>query len=276
MKNRLLFIISLSVSIRFVYAQIKVDTVFVNESGITMLFPKNVSVAVVNADKDFSCTKEGKQVIIKAKKVSKRISPMSVVYGDDVFFISIVKYKENPDSLIHDFRESVIATKNEKINKDSEKLEAERQKELIKRKMDEMLFEKKELTTIGDIKGNIIFKLSNIKIDDEYVYFRFNLKNGSNMDFNIDYVRFQALEKVKSSDNDSDENQMGDEDIVPYISSPIGVVGKRKDEYLLYAIPVFGLGDRGGYKVTLKEKKGNRAIRLIIKAKDIDKAERFK
>jgi len=111
-----------------------------------------------------------------------------------------------------------------------------------------------------------------MRIDDNYCYLMFNLKNDSPIAFKIDYFRFQAVDKVSNDESKIDKE---DEDIKPIIFNDIESVQPKSSVRLLYAIPLYGIGQKGGYKVIIKEKKGNRKPILIIKSKIISNAKQI-
>lgn len=249
----------------------EIDTIYVNQSGITMIFPKEVIMGVVGLPTDYSIDTKGSLVKFNAKKEKTRLTSLTIEYGDngDVF-TTILKYRENVENLVYNFKKQASVVDPLKEEKRREQMALDDEKLRVRKLLDELLDKKDEIKTLGVKEGSIVFNLSAVRLDNNYTYFMFLLDNQSKFDFKLDYIRFQALDKVKQDESLTDNK---DTDIKVFVNSEIEFVKRGTKEYLLYAIPTFGTSSKGGYKITLKEKTGNRKPVLIVKSKFLDSAK---
>lgn len=271
LRSCLIFLLSFFVEVVSYSQVVDVDTVYVNESGVTFIFPSDVSLAITNLAKDYFVESKGSIVKINAKNRFTRTTILTVQYGDsEDIFTTVICYRAFVDKMLFNFKKS-----NKKINvvdenKIRDQMVVDSEKLRVKMNLDNLLDYKDEIQTVGTKIGNIVFNLSSLRIDAKYIYFMFLLSNQTNLDFNIDYVRFQAVDKFRYDESYTDNN---DSELVPFVSTGVDVVKRNSSDYITYCIPVFGVSSKGGYKVTLKEKAGNRKPVIIIRSKIIETAK---
>lgn len=255
------------------------DTVYVNENGVFIKFPTAVDLVSFGMDGEFKGTFKDKTVrltpIAKEDKSRPVTVPLFIQYGGEEgnTLTKYVSYKKNVPTAFIDLTKDPdvnISAEEKKRREEAERLKKENER--VKKRLDEIIPIPEEIRTVGIKQGNLFFAFTNIRIDDSYSYLKFYVQNNSNIPFRIDYVRFQNLDKIgaKSSDVSIDNK---DSDIDPFIFSDLSEIPKQQKQYLTYALPLTGSSDKGGYKVTLKEKGGNRLLQITIPAKYIDKAK---
>lgn len=114
---------------------------------------------------------------------------------------------------------------------------------------------------IGYIKG--------IYTNNNKIYFLFELKNTSNIDYEIDGAFFNTAPIKKKEENIELEEKVFN----PIWDNKVEVLKKKSWTRLVFAFDKFTLNNNKVLNFNLREKEGEREINLIIKPANIIKAE---
>lgn len=108
--------------------------------------------------------------------------------------------------------------------------------------------------TIIDRKFGISFQLIGLFIKEDVMYFRIKLENRSNINYDVDQLRFFIRDRKKSKRTATQEVE-----IVPlHINNMVITVAGQSEHTLVYALPKFTIPDKKHLVVQLMEKNGGR------------------
>jgi conjugative transposon TraN protein len=115
---------------------------------------------------------------------------------------------------------------------------------------------------------DIKLQLRTIHTTSNWLIFGFSLSNTSNINYDIDFVRFYIHDKkpVKRS-------SIQEQEIQPlYIDHLTTIAGQQRDRFVII-VPKFTIPDKKEFLIELFEKNGGRHLTLRIKNKHLLKAK---
>lgn len=204
-------------------------------------------------------------LFVKADKENFTETNLSVITADGKFYSFLLDYSSNPpklnisftkDTLLHETAPSLLTGTNEAtLHLLSEKI----------------AIDKRRIHDFKDSKYKIQFRLSGIYISNDIIYFKIELQNHSNINYEIEMLRFFIRDQIKSKRTASQEIE-----IQPiYKLGDISIVKEQSKKTLVYALPKFTIPDRKYLSIQLMEKNGSRHLHLnmlnrsLVKAKSI-------
>lgn len=127
----------------------------------------------------------------------------------------------------------------------------------------------RNIRLIGKSKYKITLSLRNIFIKDDVIFFHLNMKNQSNINYDVDFLRFYIQDKAKLKRTASQEVDM----------LPLFTYGDNKtirgnsQQDVVFALHKFTIPDAKYLAVEMYEQNGGRNIDLKVKNKSIIKAK---
>ena len=121
---------------------------------------------------------------------------------------------------------------------------------------------------IKDKKFGIGFMIDGLFVREDVMYFRIKLKNKSNINYDIDQLRFFVRDQKKSKRTATQEIEINP----LHIDNVVEMIGHQSEESTVYAFPKFTIPEKKYLAVQLMEKNGGRNLELHIKNKTIVKA----
>lgn len=125
---------------------------------------------------------------------------------------------------------------------------------------------------INESKHKIALSLNGIFIRDNVIFYHFRIRNSSNINYDIDFLRFYVQDRAKVKRTASQEVDMkpvyvyGDDQQVP----------ANTTEDIVYALEKFTIPDAKRLRIEMFEKNGGRNLELSIRNKTIVKAKLIK
>ncbi len=120
-------------------------------------------------------------------------------------------------------------------------------------------------------KYKIKFSLEGIYIDGDDIFYHLRIKNKSNLNFDIQSLRFFIHDKQKMKRTASQENEL---EPVYILNQPVKVLGNSSAQ-AVYALQKFTIPDAKVLDIELFEKNGGRNLKLRIGNQAIVKAEKL-
>jgi conjugative transposon TraN protein len=114
--------------------------------------------------------------------------------------------------------------------------------------------------------------LKGIYIREDVLYLQFEIENSSNINFDVDQLRFMVRDKKKSKRTSSQELELQP----VHIYGNIIQVPSLSEHSLTVAIPKLTMADKKYLSVQLMEKNGGRHLDLKISNKILMRAERVR
>ena len=120
--------------------------------------------------------------------------------------------------------------------------------------------EKKKVHGIKDKKYGMRFRLDGLFIRDNVMYYRIKMENRSNINYDIDQLRFFVRDRKKAKRTATQEIE-----IKPlYVQNNIPMVRGQSQHIFVVALPKFTIPDQKYFAVQLMEKNGGRHLELDV------------
>src|SRR6185437_6824616 len=128
--------------------------------------------------------------------------------------------------------------------------------------------QKKSIRGVKDAKYEMLLRLKGIYIENDILYYHLELKNYSNIPYDIELLRFFIKDKKQAKRTASQEL----EQTPLYVYGNTGTVPGQSKLSIVVALPVFTIPDQKLLYIQLMENNGGRNLSLEIKNRDIIKA----
>jgi hypothetical protein len=251
---------------------IAVDTIYANTQRNTIImFDQAISVSMMDlGTKDYAgAIRNENTVLLKAQKINAEPTSIFIRYGDKFYAGTIAYSPILPNDGIVDFRNVQVLPEAvnpaRAITPESDPIE----KQVVDRRIGILEgMSKDRIKTVATLesKEKLTLKLSDIMQDDNYLYVKLGVFNGSKIDYHLDMVEFMYV-------NRSNEKEYKREKIVS--SNHIQTVSNKDNENLIYCLPKFNISSKWELEVTVREKEGVRKIIVSIPYNEILKAPKF-
>lgn len=246
------------------------DTVYVSHKATTyLLFPQEVDMLDISLQDEYYAKIEGKNVFIRAKNDNAPQTNFLIKYGDS-YLIGILSYANSPRQYLYDLRKEKSGAEQittHTLSTDTADIGA------IKQRLQQLQDLKSNSLLQSSTKDKIRFSLSGVYIDKQATYLKLTLHNQSSMDYTIDYIGFELIEKKGRRFSSNNRN------IQP--RAPLAALAAQKlpanqKTTLVYALQSYAMRSKSKLLITLRETAGARVLRLSIPARLIAKARRLK
>ena len=188
-------------------------------------------------------------LFLKANRKGFPVTNLSVYTSDGKLYSFLVQYKENPDTLNLLFQKNeksaeTVSDSNNDAKLDSDAHEILQQSTFLHRKTNEQ-----EMKLI----------LRGIFIKDHLMWFRIEIKNHSEIDYQTEYVRFSVRDKHTGKRTAVQENEK-----IPEWQSPNDLIPGQKSKTIVYAFQAFTIDKHKKLLIDISEKNGCRILSLKI------------
>jgi conjugative transposon TraN protein len=222
-----------------------------------IIFPSKISYYDIGNEEAITAENTISNNILKIRSLTPKILPTSL-------FVVTEDKKNYEFDLKTDTTESSDFTYN--LGHDNKALFDNATNDLLLKKISEKcLKEKRHETSVGEKKNGIICYLTNININNDILYFTFQIINTSNIKMNIDYIRCFIQDNKKL--NNSPQQEV---DIHPLLTYNFQEeIGSERENTFVMALPKFTIPDGKKFYVQIYEKDGGRHLSFTIKNKHI-------
>ena len=125
---------------------------------------------------------------------------------------------------------------------------------------DAVTVEKKKVHGINDKKYGMKFRLNGLYIHDNVMYYRIKMENQSNINYDIDQLRFFISDRKKAKRTATQEIE-----IKPlYVENDTLTVEGHSEDIFVFALPKFTIPDQKYLAIQLMEKNGGRHLELDV------------
>ena len=129
--------------------------------------------------------------------------------------------------------------------------------------------QKKSIRGVKDAKYEMLLRLKGIYIENDILYYQLELKNYSNIPYDIELLHFFIKDKKQAKRTASQEL----EQTPLYVYGNTGTVPGQSKISIVVALPVFTIPDQKLLYIQLMENNGGRNLSLEIKNRDIIQAD---
>ena len=131
---------------------------------------------------------------------------------------------------------------------------------------------KRGIRFIGESKHKIALSLNGIYIRDNTIFYHFRIRNSSNINYDIDFLRFYVQDKAKVKRTASQEVDMKP----VYVYGDDQQIAANTVQDIVYALEKFTIPDAKPLHIEVFEKNGGRNLELSIRNKTIVNAKLIK
>lgn len=257
----LLIIHSLNMS-----SQKPLDTIYANEhKNVAMFFPETIRQGVTGAEHFvFTYNRETEQYFGLLQATPGEESNLLAITKDGYIYSYVLKYKEDLTKL------NYFISENESIGNEKPEIKVEEntapkkpksvRSEYFQKFSEYLLKSKKESLAVEREKG-LKLTLEKMVYNASEVYLVFEIKNRSNIDFEIDYLK---VYRVNGNKKRKASYQKLEIEVVQSHSIP-NQVKNGKAARFVYVFPKFVLGENEKLMLELKELNGDRKLELFVK-----------
>ena len=196
-------------------------------------------------------------------------------------YMFILKYNENPSEFFYSFSESESLTANKIVksvvkqkqngNNTISTIDEKNVDDKIKINAKKSFDESRQIDGIGSYFKKMIFDLSAIWVDEEHIYFALDVQNQSQIDYNIDFVKFVVRNKKKALKTAAIQEETIPTEYI-YEKNAHLISGQSKEK-LVYAFQKFTIHPSKLLHVELWEKGGDRKVEFTLNANELLKAK---
>lgn len=202
-------------------------------------------------------------LLVKAGRENFTETNLSVITSDGKLYSFILNYSSNPSLL------NISFTKDTALEETVPLLQSENNEAQLQLTSERIANKKRMLPAIHDYKYKIDFRLNGIYIKGDVVFYQLEIKNHSNINYNIDMLRFDIIDEKKSKRTASQEIEMQPF----YVYGDTSVIKGQSKNILVFALPKFTIPNKKYLSIQLMEKNGGRHLSLRINNRTIVKAK---
>jgi conjugative transposon TraN protein len=232
----------------------------------SIVFPTTIT-SVDRGSRDLLAQKArgvGNVLQVKAARASFPETNLTVITSDGVIHQFGVTFTKQPSTLIVLVGDSSLEEVKPKLIFQSDVTEFE-----MKRITSSIIQSKRGVRFITDSNHKISMSLRNIFIKDDIIFYHFRIRNNSNINYDVDFLRFYIRDKTKVKRTASQ-----DVDVVPvYTYGDDDVMAANSETDIVYALNKFTIPDAKYLAVEMFERNGGRHINLRINNRTIVNAQ---
>ncbi len=229
-----------------------------------IIFPYSIiSVDIGSRDVLAQKAKGAENILqIKAAKENFSQTNISVITGDGTLTSFLVDYAEQPAVLNLSF--AIEEKKNSNCILSGTFNEAEVQKYANLASVS-----KEKISSVKDKRFGIRVKLNGLFIHDNIMYLRISIANETNINYDIDQLRFYIRDQKKAKRTATQEIEINP----LYVKGDTAVIVGQTERVFVYAVPKFTIPDKKYLVIELMEKNGGRHLKIKVRNKTIIKAK---
>lgn len=241
-----------------------------------VIFPSEIVYVDLGDENLVAGLADGAKNVLRVKSAVKSFKSetnLTVITDDGCFFTFNVKFAKEPlllniemTDFIHD-GEAVNRPNNaqeiylERLGQESPMLVKLIMKSIYKQ-------DRREIKHIGSKRFGVQFILKSIYTNNGLLYFHTELKNTSNIAFDIDYISFKIVDKKEVKRTAMQEQVLEPLRAQNYVT----VVSGKKSERTVFALEKFTIPDDKQLVIEVAEKEGGRNQSFVVENGDIVRA----
>lgn len=192
---------------------------------------------------------------VKAGKVNFEETNLTVITADGKLYSYVLDYVNSPSSLNIQF-----AATND-LNPEATFSRGASNEAMIQANAEKVAGKKRTLYAITDKKYGIKLSLNGLFVQNDVMYYQVKIENNSNINYDIDQLRFYIRDQQKSKRTATQELE-----IKPlYIRNKTKTILGQSEQVLVFALQKFTSPDKKLLTIQLMEKDGGRHLHLSVK-----------
>lgn len=242
---------------------------------VHIIFPAAIRYVDLGSADLLAAKADGAENVLRVKAALRDFSTesnLAVITEDGSYYTFNVKYADEPVKLSIEMTDFIHD--GEAVNRPNNTMEIYMKElsesPLLVRLIMKSIYkdDKREIKHIGSKRFGLQYTLKGIYTHNGLLYFHMQLKNSSNVPFDVDYITFKIVDK-KVAKRTAIQEQV----IMPLRAhNNLTLIGGKKTERAVFTLPKFTIPDDKQLVIELNEKEGGRHQSFIdlIRAKVIN------
>jgi len=244
---------------------------------VHIIFPSAIRYVDLGSAYLLAAKADGTENVLRVKAALRdfsRESNLAVITEDGAYYSFNVKYADEPVKLsieMNDFIHDGEATNSPNNALDIYMHELGQESPLLVKLIMKSIYKNndREIKHIGSKRFGIQYLLKGIYSHNGLLYFHLQLKNSSNVPFDVDYITFKIVDK-KVAKRTAIQEQV----IWPLRAhNNVTLIGGKKNERTIFTLPKFTIPDDKHLVIELHEKEGGRHQTFTVENADLIRAK---
>ena len=244
---------------------------------VHIIFPSAIRYVDLGSADLLAAKADGAENVLRVKAALQdfsRESNLAVITEDGAYYTFNVKYADEPVKLSVEMTDFIHD--GEAVNRPNNAMEiymrelGSESPLLVKLIMKSIYKnDKREIKHIGSKRFGIQYTLKGIYTHNGLLYFHMQLKNSSNVPFDVDYITFKIVDK-KVAKRTAIQEQV----IMPLRAhNNLTLIGGKRTERVVFTLPKFTIPDDKQLIIELNEKEGGRRQSFVVENADLVRAK---
>lgn len=244
---------------------------------VHVIFPAPIRYVDLGSADFLAAKADGTENVLRVKAALRdfsRESNLSVITEDGAYYTFNVKYADEPVKLSVEMTD--FLHDGEAVNRPNNALavymeELGQESPLLVKLIMQSIYKNndREIKHLGSKRFGIQHTLKGVYTHNGLLYFHLQLKNSSNVPFNIDYITFKIVDK-KVAKRTAIQEQV----IWPLRAyNNLMVIGGKRTERTIFTLPKFTIPDDKMLVIELNEQEGGRHQRFTVDNADLVRAK---
>lgn len=244
---------------------------------VHVIFPAPIRYVDLGSADLLAAKADGTENVLRVKAALRdfsRESNLSVITEDGSYYTFNVKYADEPVKLsveMTDFLHDGEATNRPNNALGIYMQELGQESPLLVKLIMQSIYknDRKEIKHIGSKRFGIQYTLKGVYTHNGLLYFHLQLKNSSNVPFNVDYITFKIVDKQVAK-----RTSIQEQVIWPLRAyNNLTLIGGSRTERMVFTLPKFTIPDDKMLVVELNEQSGGRHQSFTVDNADLVRAK---
>ncbi|MGE4348084.1 MAG: conjugative transposon protein TraN [Flavobacteriaceae bacterium] len=244
---------------------------------VHIIFPSAIRYVDLGSADLLAAKADGAENVLRVKAALRdfsRESNLAVITEDGAYYTFNVKYADEPVKLSVEMTDFIHD--GEAVNRPNNAMEiymrelGSESPLLVKLIMKSIYKnDNREIKHIGSKRFGIQYTLKGIYTHNGLLYFHMQLKNSSNVPFDVDYITFKIVDK-KVAKRTAIQEQV----VIPLRAhNNLTLIGGKRTERVVFTLPKFTIPDDKHLIIELNEKEGGRHQSFVVENADLVRAK---
>lgn len=244
---------------------------------VHVIFPSAIRYVDLGSADLLAAKADAAENVLRVKAALRdfsRESNLAVITEDGSYYTFNVKYADEPVKLsveMTDFIHDGEAVNRPNNAMDIYMRELGSESPLLVKLIMKSIYknDNREIKHIGSKRFGVQYTLKGVYTHNGLLYFHMQLKNSSNVPFDVDYITFKIVDK-KIAKRTAIQEQV----IVPLRAhNKLTIIGGKKTERCVFTLPKFTIPDDKHLIIELNEKEGGRHQSFTVENADLVRAK---
>ena len=244
---------------------------------VHIIFPSAIRYVDLGSADLLAAKADGAENVLRVKAALRdfsRESNLAVITDDGAYYTFNVKYADEPVKLSVEMTDFIHD--GEAVNRPNNAMEIYMRElgsesPLLVKLIMKSIYKNddREIKHIGSKRFGIQYTLKGIYTHNGLLYFHMQLKNSSNVPFDVDFITFKIVDK-KLAKRIAIQEQV----IVPLRAhNNLTLIGGKRTERVIFTLPKFTIPDDKHLIIELNEKEGGRHQSFVVENADLIRAK---